>query len=290
MPLNPVDTNARWKTTRAGKASGLQCQENVIVNLGRFILSRGVTHASERDSKAVADLLEGMPLQPVSLAGDTGYSDGRLRYLLEERDITAYIPIHPRQETSMVASGDFAYHGDHLVCPQGKILRRGAYHKRQRSYHYAARQKDCQACPVKDTCLPPGQKRRFFGVTIYHSQYARARERNRTASARRENNRRKTIAEGTFASLDRLGWEKSRLRGLWKVDCEGYMAALAHNVLKMVRRLGRGVGPLGPVAPAASMAQDVRCDVADTAAFFTALSSYSGWIIGWTAQLRPAPR
>ena len=45
-PLNPIDTDARWKTASAGKASGLQYQENVIVDLGGFILSRGVTHAS----------------------------------------------------------------------------------------------------------------------------------------------------------------------------------------------------------------------------------------------------
>ena len=38
----------------------------------------------------------------MSLTGDTGYSVGQLRGLLEEQDITAYIPIHPRQETSMV--------------------------------------------------------------------------------------------------------------------------------------------------------------------------------------------
>ena len=49
--------------------------------------------------------------------------------------------------------------------------------------------------------------------------------------------RRRTIVEGIFASLDRLGWAKSRLRGLWKVDCEGFMASIAHNVLKAVRRL-----------------------------------------------------
>ncbi len=150
MPLSLVDTDARWKTTRAGKASGLQYQENVIVDLGGFILSRGVTHTSEREFKAVAGLLE-------------------------EQDITAYIPIHPRQETSMVVRGDFIYHGDHLICPQGKTLRRGAYHKRHRSYHYVARQKDCQVRPIKDTCLPPGQKRRFFGVTIYHPEYSIAR-------------------------------------------------------------------------------------------------------------------
>jgi len=77
-----------------------------------------------------------------------------------------------------------------------------------------------------------------------------ARERNRTSEYRRERIRHQAIAEGTFASLDRLGWARTRLRGLWKVDCEEYMAPFAHNVLKMVRQLGRGVGPPGPVAPA----------------------------------------
>ena len=76
MLLNPVDTDARWGTTRAGKASGLQYQENVIVDRGGFILSRGVTHALEREFKAVAALIEKLPLQPVSLAGEAGTAMG----------------------------------------------------------------------------------------------------------------------------------------------------------------------------------------------------------------------
>ena len=34
----------------------------------------------------------------------------------------------------MVARGGFAFRGDHLVCPQGKTLRRGSFHWRDRSY------------------------------------------------------------------------------------------------------------------------------------------------------------
>ena len=41
LPLSLVDTDARWKTTRARQASGLQYQGNVIVDRGGFILSRG---------------------------------------------------------------------------------------------------------------------------------------------------------------------------------------------------------------------------------------------------------
>ena len=42
----------------------------------------------------------------------------------------------------MVAGGDFEYRGDHVVCPQGKILKRAAYHRRNASYQNVASQKD----------------------------------------------------------------------------------------------------------------------------------------------------
>ena len=80
------------------------------------------------------DLLDQLPMEPVSLAGDTGYNVGQLRQLLEERNITAYTPIHPTQESNMVARGGFAFRGDHLVCPQGKTLRRTNFHRKNLSY------------------------------------------------------------------------------------------------------------------------------------------------------------
>ena len=190
----------------------------------------------------------------------------------------------------MVASGDFVHHGDHLICPQGKILRRDAHHKRQRAYLYVARQKDCQACPIKETCLPPGQKRRFFNVTIYLSVYSRARERNRTAQYQRERFRRRTIAEGAFASLDRLEWDKSRLRGLWKVDCEGSMAFLAHNPLKMARRLGRGAGLLDQRRPPAATGADETRATADAVMHFAVPSQCFFWLSWLVSGLNPGHR
>ena len=137
-----------------------------------------------------------------------------------------------------------------MICPQGKVLRRSALQRRDRAYQYVAHQKDCQSCPVKARCLPPNQKRRYVAPSMYHPLLLQAQELKKTAAYRRERKRRLAIAEGTFASLDRLGWAQSRMRGLWKVDCEGYMAALAHNVLKLVRTLSRGVGPPAPAMPA----------------------------------------
>ena len=89
----------------------------------------------------------------------------------------------------------------------------------------------------------------FEIVAKYYPMTMLARERNQTSEYRREKVRRQTIAEGTFASLDRLGWARTRLRGLWKVDCEGYTASFAHNVLKVVRRLLERTGTPGVFVP-----------------------------------------
>ena len=78
-------------------------------------------------------------------------------------------------------------------------------HRRDRSYQYVARQKDCQRCPVRTECLPPRQKRRYVALTIYQPVYLRARERNESEAYRREMKRRQATVEGVFASLDRLG-------------------------------------------------------------------------------------
>ena len=114
----------------------------------------------------------------------------------------------------MVARGGFEYRGDHLICPQGKALRRGAFHNRDRIFQYVARHKDCRACPVRPQCLPANQKRHYVALSMDCPLFLAAQARNQTAAFRREQNRRRTVAEGTFASLDRLDWEKSRRRGL----------------------------------------------------------------------------
>ena len=92
LPLSPVDTDARWRTSRPSKPPELNYQDNAIVDRGGFILSRGVTHASEGEWKALPQLLEHLPLPPISLAADTACNAGRLRRVLEERGITAYMP------------------------------------------------------------------------------------------------------------------------------------------------------------------------------------------------------
>ena len=61
------------------------------------------------------------------------------------------------------------------------------------------------------------------------------------------------------------------------MDCEGYMAALAHKALKMARKLGRGVGPPDPVAPDASHAISGQHAADDALSESFALLWYFDW-------------
>ena len=196
-------------------------QDNVIVDLGGFIVARGVTHASQGEWKAIPQLLEQLPVHPVSLTMDTGYSAGELRQLLEDRGIKAYIPLRPIQKDSVVGPGGFIYHGDWLVCPQGKELHRHGFNQKEQRYMYTARREDCQACPIRNECLPPRQKRRYVSLTRYYPMTLLARERNQTSEYRRERVRRQTIGEGTFAGWDGPGHGcggcgKSIAKGTWR--------------------------------------------------------------------------
>ena len=172
----------------------------------------------------------------------------------------------------MVAGEGFEYRGDQIVFSQGKVLKRPGYHRRNASYQFVALQKDRQACSAKVECLPPHQKGRYIGLAVYFQLHLLAMDRNRTPGYRREMNRLRTIAEDTFTSLDPLGWSRSRLRRLWKGDCGRFLASIAHNVLKAVRRLGHSTrppdldGPHGPKHLEWSSVQLWQCLVALTPA------------------------
>ncbi len=59
---------------------------------------------------------------------------------------------------------------------------------------------------------------------------------NQTVRYQREMHRRQIVVEGVFAHLDHLAWDRARLRGKEKVDCQAFIAAIAHNLLKALTK------------------------------------------------------
>ncbi len=242
LPLSPVDPDARWRTHSHSKPPELCYQESAIVDQGGFIVTRSVGYASEAEWKAIPRLLEELPVRPESLTADSSYSGGELRKYLRDHNIAAYIPFSPIQKRGIASRRDFEYHEEYLICPEGKKLKRGRFYPQDNTFKYGASQKDCRACRRKEACLWQGENRHRIRVSMYYPEIQRAVKLNETQAYREEIRKRKTIIEGVFACQDRLGWSRCKLRGVWKVDCEGFLASLAHNILKALRKLKARVG------------------------------------------------
>ena len=87
---------------------------------------------------------------------------------------------------------------------------------------------------------------------------------------------------------------RERWHAVWLL-AQGWTAAavaqaLAHNVLKMVRRLRRGVRLPGSVVPADVIATKVRQAEDDAVADFGTLSRCFAQVIWWAFHLSPALR
>jgi transposase len=249
LALSPVDLDARWLTHSSSKPAELCYLENTIVDDGGFILARTASHASEADWRVIPKLLEEVPIKPDSLTADSSYSAGELRKHLRDQEITHYIPTRSKQESELAVKHGFEYHEGYLICPEGKKLRRTAFIPRENTFRYNASQKDCRICPRKAVCLPPSQqKRRCIKLSVYYTEFERARDVNKTLAYSEAIRKRLSIIEGVFAYQDRLGWARCKLRGLWKVDCEGFLASLTHNILKALRKSRTIVSTLVAVA------------------------------------------
>jgi transposase len=160
--------------------------------------------------------------------------------------------IHPRTRSTKretkFTDADFRFDAFRqiYVCPQGKILKRGARSQRNR-YRiydiYRARPQDCALCPARLRCLSkPTTSRRFLSIevgSLHPNLIEHMKARIDTPEGRQIYSRRLAIVEPVFANLriqKRL--DHFTLRSKAKVDVQWKLFALVHNIGK-IHRYGR---------------------------------------------------
>lgn len=231
LPLPLHDRECRWRTLRGRSVLGYK--EHVLVDRSGFILARGRTPANVSDVAGALPLLDALPLHPRSLTADTGYRAGSFRHALQRRGITPYIPVAPTQD---VTPEDFTDHFDHFVCQQGALLLPMSGPDADQSVRYQAPVEACRPCPLRASCVSPSRVAKQLWASRYRVTYPRAHRLNATLRAAREQRHRKTVVEGVFARLDRLGGTRARSRGRERGDQHGTMTAIAHNILKAMTK------------------------------------------------------
>jgi len=238
LPLSPVDPEARWQAKSKKQKAHLSYKDNLVVDDEGFILAEKITSSTCSDPQGAKELIETIPIHPTSVAADKGYTAGAFRTFLEDQGIIPFIPLPKEPKTNQISNRQFKQQGEVLICPQGKTLKFIGMWKRNQSvqFRYRSCPQDCCDCPVKKECIKGKTNYRTVGISLHKKQIEKAKRINQTAAFKQAMKRRKTVIEGVIAHLKNLGL-KIRLWGLKKVNIQGILSALAHNVLKAVKKM-----------------------------------------------------
>ena len=242
--VSTTDPDACWASKLGGRSVPSYLNHYLIDNASCVILGVEATQARFRQEtlaarRMLARVKERFGIRAEGVGADKAYGSGEFLAWLLERNIQPYIPvIDRRHQTHRHFTRDqFQYNQveNVFLCPQGQTLRyRGMNHQSQ-GYLYQTKESQCRDCPVKKRCTR-GSTRRIF-VHWHEPARQTARDLAQTpayACSRRERNK----IEALFSELKlRVGLRRVRLRRLWNVSEQFYLAATAQNLKRLVRFL-----------------------------------------------------
>jgi transposase len=246
-----------------GHTGTLGYHDHYVVDGGRarIILAALVTPADVQDNQAMLDLLDRVQfrshLHIHHVVADSKYATGKNLRALAERGIRAFMPVVEYDRSSpFFRQRDFSFDAatDTYRCPQGQTLvfRGNNYVSGVRTYQ--ASTAVCAACPIRSRCTNSRHGRRL-NRPFDEAYREQARALQPTAAYQQALRKRQVWVEPLFAEAkDWHGLRRFRLRGLWRVNCEGLLVAAGQNLKRWLSTMGWGRrhGPAGRPVLAAS--------------------------------------
>jgi len=243
--VSPTDPDACW-ASKWGPAVPSYYDHYLIDNPSCIILGVEATPARFRQETLAArrmlqQVKEKFGISPESLGADKAYGSGEFLAWLLEQSIQPHIPVIDRRHQThrRFTRDQFQYDPgeDVFRCPQGQPLRYHSMNRRNQGSIYRTTGSQCRGCPVKKRCTPAPFRK------IFVHWYERARQVARDlvptpayAQSRRDRNK----IEALFSELKlRVGLRRVRLRRLWNVAEQFYLAATAQNLKRLVRFLAQ---------------------------------------------------
>lgn len=249
-------TDADAAPMSKGGRANLGYHDHDVVDGGRarIILAALVTPADVPDNQALIALLDRVRfrshLHVQRVIADSKYATGENPRALAERGITAYMPVAEYDRSSpFFHQADFTFdpQTDTYRCPQGQLLtfRGNNYVSGVRTYQ--ARAAVCKECPVRDRCTDSQHGRRL-NRPFDEAYREQARDLQPTPAYQKALRKRQVWVEPLLGEAKEWhGLRQFRLRGLWKVNCEGLRIAAGQNLKRWLSQTGWGRrhGPTG---------------------------------------------
>lgn len=241
--VSTTDPDACWAAKR-GPAVPSYYDHYLIDNPSCIILSVEATPARFRQETLAARRMlqhvkERFGICPECLGADKAYGSGEFLAWLLAQSIQPHIPVIDRRHQThrRFTREQFQYDPSEDVfrCPQGQPLRYHGMSRQNQGSIYRTTGSQCRGCPVKKRCTPAPFRKIF--VHWYERARQVARDLVPTPAYVRSRRDRNKI-EALFSELKlRVGLRRVRLRRLWNVAEQFYLAATAQNLKRLVRFL-----------------------------------------------------
>ena len=179
-------------------------------------------------------------IQPQNLAADKAYGSGEFLAWLLTRNIQPHIPVIDRRHQTQGHFTRERFYGpkeNAYYCPEGKALRYRGQSRGSRGNVYRSTEAQCLGCPKKKLCTS-GPNRKLF---VHWEEPARQTVRALAGTPEyKRSQRARYKVEALFAELkQQIKLRKARLRRLWNVAEQFYLAATAQNLKRLVRHLAQ---------------------------------------------------
>jgi IS5 family transposase len=239
---------------RPGKPKGFHylCHQSADVENG-IVTDIHVTAGNRLDHECCVErvkiqLERELPIR--EFVADKAYDVVEVHHLLSEMGISVYTPeslVHGGNTRHAVSPNQFRFDKEKNIyyCPGGQILP-FTYFRRNNNgsvfAEYVSSAPKCRECHLRLDCFTHTQKVRRIG-RVYGTEYVE--ESRKLVGTERYyylQRRRRVICEGNFANMkDNGNLRKTRKRGLENATEHCLLCAIALNLRKMVKLIGRNI-------------------------------------------------
>jgi hypothetical protein len=159
-----------------------------------------------------------------------------------DRGLKAHIPdlrgvsVKRTEKLKIFPEEQFQYdpESDTYCCPAGNRLKPRSLHIHRQSRDYAAPQKVCDSCQLREQCTK-NKSGRTIKRHLRQEELDRMREASRSSEAKRDIKTRQHLMERSFARGTWYGFDRARWRRLWRVKIQEYLIASIQNIEVLLR-------------------------------------------------------
>jgi transposase len=289
---NRTDSDAKLMVKPAHNLMAYNSQI-VVDNTCKFIV---VTEVSSDNNdygklyKLSKETKEMTQAKELTILADTGYYSAKEIEKCQKENIDAVVAMPNTQKAQKnrgyYLHSDFKYDKDHdvFICPnQQRLTKSNAVITKEngtKAYVYSVGSKICNACTLRDKCIPKKTACKKVSRIEYDSAVIQHKKAMKTTRAKELMKKRGAMVEHPFGTIKQtLGWSHFLVRGLKKVSGENALIMFTYNFRRLLNLIGITLFKKLMIALKEGYIETIKQEIIAYIAHFIAyLNKYLGFI------------